>query len=156
MWWWCNYMTTKQFFLSHQWLVFSQLLRAFSFCLSYFSALFNTSDYYVLLETLFVTWNVHKHCCFPSVLSTLSFSFFSSPSLKLTCTFVHSHRFKYHFWFVSSQICRENASHLSVFTCWPLSKEYVSLLILIYQVSVWICLFQRILTLSGLDHIFPF
>lgn len=37
-----------------------------------------------------------------------------------------------------------------------LARNMFSLLILIYQVSVWICLFQRILTLSGLDHIFPF
>lgn len=118
-------MTTKQFFLSYQWLVFSQLLRAFSSCLSYFSALFNTSDYYVL-ETLFCYLKCPQTLLlsfFP--LYAFRHSFFLSPSLKLTCTFVHSHKFKYHFWFVSSQICREDASHLSVFTCWLLSKEYV-------------------------------
>lgn len=155
MWWWCNYMTTKQFFLSPQWLVFSQLLRNFSSCLSYFSALFNTSDYYFLLErNSFVTWNVHKHCCFPSFLYAFLHSFFhyllSSLHALLSILVDLSIIFglsvpKY----VGKMLLTSVFLHAN-----PLARNMFSLLILIYQVSVWICLFQSILTLS--DHIFLF
>lgn len=156
MWWWCNYMTTKQFFLSYQWLVFSQLLRAFSSCLSYFSALFNTSDYYVL-ETLF---------CYLKCPQTLLLSFFP--------LYAFCHSFFYHLLsslhaLLSILINLSTIFGLSVpkyvgkmlltsafLPADSLARNMFSLLILIYQVSVWICLFQRILTLSGLDHIFPF
>lgn len=113
-------MTTKQCFLSHQWLVFCQLHRTFSF--SWLLSII--SHIWLLLPSwnFFVTWSDHKHSCCPFFLSKFSFSL---PSPQMTCTFVHFHRFKYHFWFVGSQICREAASHLSLCTFWPLSKGHV-------------------------------
>lgn len=150
-------MTTKQFFLSHQWLAFSQLLRAFSSSLSYFSALFNTSDYYFLLETLF---------CYLKCPQTLLLSFF--PLYASLHSFFHHLLSSLHA-LLSILIDLSIIFGLSVpkyvgkmlFTSAflhadPLARNIFSLLILIYQVSVWICLFQRILTLSGLDHIFLF
>lgn len=145
---WCSYVTTKQFFLSHQWLLFSQLHGTFSSCLSYFSALFNTADYHILLETLFCylkwpqifllsclpLWAFLLSCFAHYLLSRLS-AILSIP-IALNIIFV---------WSVPKYV--GNTSHISLCRCWSLSKECTfPQLTLIFQVSVWLCLFQRILS----------